>query len=301
MTDGTDRGAMSSRPLLAVALAAALLCGAEPALAGQHAVLEIPVSGADVRRAASSHDWFDCRRRPCWDFEAGLPAWIPGVTGTMAEGSVRLDPEEDQDGNGIPDLFDSASKLQFAFVGALAVQHGRWSLSFDSFGASVGGGITFRLADGPLVDGEMGAILVRGRLGYEIDRRPLWLFGRPACLTTSLYAGARYHYVRFGARLPLGIGFDTSRSWWDPLVGVEAQLLWRRWGMRLLADVGGFDVNARSAVWLSGELEYRFTHSFSIFGGYAYMDVDFSEGAVRDRFVWNVRLRGPVLGLRFRF
>lgn len=293
---------MAARVLLAIFFVAALLeTLPDPAWAqGDGSLLTFEVTGDDVRRVSGRTRWFDCRRRPCWDFEIAVPAWIPGVTGTFADGSVEVDGDGSV-GEAVGDLFEDATELQFAFVGSVGVRHRRWRFLVDGFGANLGSTLTFRLTNGVVVDGEMGALIARARLAYEFDRRSFCLFGRTACLTGAAYAGTRYYHAGFEVDLPLGIHVDRTEDWWDPIVGVDAELQWDRWGVRVNADLGGFDVSSRYSVWVAGELEYRFNSWFSILGGYALLDVDFHEGAGASRFTWNVRMHGPVLGLRFRF
>ena len=282
-----------------------LLCGAlaERAWAAEAggappAVFE--VSAGDVAGAARRNRWFDCCRLPCWDFEAEVPLWIPGVSGTLATGDVSVDTDGPL-GDAVDGLFDVQSELRFAFVGALGVKHRRWRLTFDGFGAKLGAGITFRLSDGTIVDGSMQAVIARGRLAYELGRFPFVLGGCPACFTWAPYVGARYYSTSLDFTLQRGRTVDSSENWWDPLVGVEMGLLWGRWGARGMADVGGFGVGSDLSWWASLEVEYRFNTWFSLFGGYSWLGVDFQDGSGPGRYVWDITLSGPVLGFRFRF
>ena len=64
------------------------------------------------------------------------------------------------------------------------------------------------------------------------------------------------------------------------------------WGM-----VGGFDI-ASDQMWdVMAGAGYRFTDSFSAFGGYRAVSVDYSD----DGFVYDVVQQGPVLAGVFRF
>jgi len=280
---------------LALLLAALGLWLPEPAHAGD---LETWVPTADeLQRVAGQRPAYANLRRKAWTFEAAVPVWIPGISGTFGEGGVSVDSE-----GGLGELFDASSDLKFAFVGAFSAQRGPWRFGVDGFGARMGGDVRFKLTDGTLVDAELGAIIAAARIGYRVWTKPLCLFGSKSCLKVDAYAGARLYYAFFEVTLPIGPKLDASKTWVDPIVGLAAELpIGRRWVVHATGDVGGFGVGADLAFWATAGVEYRFTRVFSLAAGWAIMSSDFETGRGAKEFRWNLTLSGPQLIAAFRW
>jgi hypothetical protein len=121
----------------------------------------------------------------------------------------------------------------------------------------------------------------------------------------ALLAGARL--VDLGA----GVGYDgpdlqrqsdASKTWVDPLVGVQVTApLAQRWWLGLHGDVGGFGVGSDLAWQAWANVGFRASDSVSVVLGYRAIDIDFQEGSGTDLFHYDVLTAGPQLGVAFRF
>lgn len=87
-------------------------------------------------------------------------------------------------------------------------------------------------------------------------------------------------------------------DWLDPVVGLRAfRRLPGAWSLQAQVDAGGLDVGADSTWSALATVNYATTGRLSMSLGYKVLDVDYDH----DGYVYDVRLKGPVLGLTWRF
>ena len=95
---------------------------------------------------------------------------------------------------------------------------------------------------------------------------------------------------------------SKSKGWFDPIVGAR---LWfpvsSSLDVILRGDVGGFGVGSDLTWQLSGHLRYAFSDSFSGLLGYRYFYMDYESGEGLNRFVYDMAIHGPTLGLSWGF
>ena len=91
---------------------------------------------------------------------------------------------------------------------------------------------------------------------------------------------------------------SDSETWVDPIVGLRGRInlspdfYLAGWGM-----IGGFGVSSEFFWDAMGGLGYQVSDSFSLFGGYRGLSVDYKH----DGFVFDVDMNGPILGATFTF
>lgn len=128
---------------------------------------------------------------------------------------------------------------------------------------------------------------------------------------TRGFLGARYWNLNLDIDINTpapapNVNADGSRDWVDPIVGVRKT--WDlddvdRWHLSTYADYGGFGIgDASDKTYQLVAMFNRKTESGnSLALGYRFMRVDYSNGSGANRFDWNVRMYGPVVGWVFRF
>ena len=95
---------------------------------------------------------------------------------------------------------------------------------------------------------------------------------------------------------------SISEDWLDPLVGVLFETpVGAGWEFSGSAQVGGFGVGSDLVVILSGAMFYRFNDWSSLSLGYRYLDFDYDDGEGPDRFKFDMKQHGPLIGVRFDF
>lgn len=87
-------------------------------------------------------------------------------------------------------------------------------------------------------------------------------------------------------------------EWVDPVLGVRAfQRLSGDWSVQGQLDAGGFGIGADSTWSALATVNYVTSGRVSVSAGYKLLDVDYDHGG----HVYDVRLKGPVFGVTYRF
>lgn len=116
-------------------------------------------------------------------------------------------------------------------------------------------------------------------------------------------AGVLYSRVSQGvtfSSLPLSI--DVTEDWVDPFLAIR----WNwgftdKWGLVVKGGVGGFGVSS-DFVWEgSGLLTYQPWKHAQFLLGYRAVGIDYETGAGPTRFVYDVTMAGPVVGINFKW
>lgn len=154
----------------------------------------------------------------------------------------------------------------------------------------------------------IGGVPVVGAVGAEVDTRQLnaslqagyRVYSTPR-FTVDLLAGVRYWSVAnrlTATALGMSLSIREAFDWADPIVGGRAfYRLSDRFSVQVQADVGGFDAGAELTWQVLATLNYVLSDHFSFSAGYKILDVDYDHGG----YVFDVTLRGPVLGATYRF
>ena len=124
--------------------------------------------------------------------------------------------------------------------------------------------------------------------------------------TLDAMAGIRFWHISTDVSVTAGhpaIGKVSASqhenfSWVDPLLGVRAFVpLTDSLSLQVQADIGGFGVGSKTTWSTLGTVNYVFSDSLSASAGYKVLDVDYKHGG----HVYDVRMKGPVVGLTYRF
>lgn len=122
------------------------------------------------------------------------------------------------------------------------------------------------------------------------------------------YAGFRY--TLNNNRLTLSIPFFSINAkknvnWTDPLIG--ARLLYqfnRPWSATLAGDIGGTNTTTNYSYDITGLIGYHpqtvMTYT-TIYFGYRVLDQNYQTGNGKSKYVWDMKIGGPLLGVAFDF
>ncbi len=191
------------------------------------------------------------------------------------------------------DLF---SNLNWGFMGAVEVGNGNWGFVFD---------VNYLNID-----------------ATNDDIRNVSVNGNQAAYTLTVlkridpkaevYAGLKV--TDFGLQLscntlcPVPLAAQTAaeqsrnRSWMEPVVGIRVRHEFSdRWGVVVMADVGGFAVGSDFSANVWPQIGYRFGERLSALAGYRVIYVQYDEGEGAERFLYDAVTYGPTLGMEFRF
>ena len=95
---------------------------------------------------------------------------------------------------------------------------------------------------------------------------------------------------------------DVTEDWVDPFVAIRWDWTFtEKWGLVLKGGVGGFGVSS-DFVWEgSGLLTYQPWKYAQIIVGYRALGIEYETGAGPTRFIYDVTMSGPVLGINFKW
>lgn len=120
-------------------------------------------------------------------------------------------------------------------------------------------------------------------------------------LTLDALAGMRIWHVSNKLKvsaLGRSRSYRESFGWAEPVIGARVFTnVTDKLSVQGLASIGGFGAGSRFAWSAQATLNYAFSDHLSVSAGYKVLDVDYD----RKGHVYDTQLRGPVLGLTYRF
>ncbi|MEJ2136475.1 MAG: hypothetical protein P8X86_14695 [Desulfofustis sp.] len=220
-----------------------------------------------------------------WENHITLYGWYAGI-----DGNVKF-----PDGSGSEvkvEASDILESLNLMFMGNYEGRYNRWSLVIDGVYLDVGEKDTTTTALGSAsVDLNVSSWVVHGGVGYDFiydDDKNLGVIGgvRYLSLDADIEAGLQ------GAR---GITTSENESLTDGFIGIRGQFACHQnWYLPYYADIGagGSDLSYQ----LYAAIGYRYKW-FDVRLGYRHLYFDLGD----DRFMEDLQISGPALGVGFRF
>jgi len=243
-----------------------------------------------------------------WHFQIAPYGWLTALHGeAWGKHGRKADIDVDLD-----DSIDLIDKIEFAFMGRVEIEKGRWGLLFD--------GAYIKLEDSANFEKEINVpivvpqpITIQGRvdvtsemsiiqaaISYDVYRSRVAVGKRPELIIEAM-AGARYNYLRTKIDLEVARrhwSAEGDENWTDPIIG--GRLLWqphKNWQLNLDADAGGFGAGSHFSSNLNAGVAYRINEWLLLNGGYRALYNNFGE----DQFKFHVWIHGPWLGIAFEF
>ena len=122
-------------------------------------------------------------------------------------------------------------------------------------------------------------------------------------VAVDLLAGARWwklsNTLTLSPGMLPGIELNLDKGWIDPLAGARVFItLSPRLKVQARGDVGGFGVSSDFSWQALGALVYQLNTRFTLRAGYRRIDVDYDDDT---GFIYDVRIRGPIVGVSISF
>jgi hypothetical protein len=250
-----------------------------------------------------------------WEFEV-----IPyGIMPTL-KGNVTI---KGIDGKVNMSFGDIWSDLTFAGMMHIEAKKDRWGLFLDATymnlktsvegTRSFSGPLGLRTAD-LLVDADIGMEQWAVEFGgsYQLGKTPVGQ-DKTSMMYLDLLAGGRYWYLSTdvdvglildanGNQVARNISQSGSKQWIDPFIGLRTRFqLTKDLMMVFRGDVGGFSVGSKFSWNVAGYIGYSVSEMVGLWAGYRALGVDYRDGSGYDKFVYDVVIQGPVIGVGFRF
>jgi hypothetical protein len=189
---------------------------------------------------------------------------------------------------------DVLENLDFGLMTAVELRQGRWSFVGDVLYSKLSPGGTLPGPAAAPVDLEQKNLTLQGSVLYRVQDS--------ATVNVDLGAGLRYWSVDSEASIgpvgPASASLAHKESWLDPVVIARMKAeLDESWSVTVAGDLGGSGSGATLTWQLLGTVNYQMSDRLSLRGGYRVLSVDYED----DGYVYDVVMRGPVLGLAYRF
>lgn len=94
------------------------------------------------------------------------------------------------------------------------------------------------------------------------------------------------------------ISQDIDEDWLDPLIAARWQYsINDKWGLSLKAGIGGFGLSS-DIIWEGmGVVQFKPWKNVGILAGYRAVGIDYETGSGSSKFIYDVSMYGPVIGL----
>jgi hypothetical protein len=219
-----------------------------------------------------------------WQQEIAPYLFAAGMDGTVGVGPVEADVSQS--------FSDIVSNLEIGFMGAYRATKDRYSITFDTI--YMGLGATKKGSGGLLkADVDADQLALEGDFGYAITE------------AVTLFGGLRYNDISTDVKVtsPLGANkVSGSKSWVDPVVGaIYSHKFNDTWSMNLRGDIGGFGIGSDFAWQGLASVRWQATPTVGVIGAYRYIDMDYEDGNGNNRFLYDMAISGPALGVVFSF
>lgn len=220
-----------------------------------------------------------------WEF-ALAPFYLWAVS---LNGDVAIGPQESSLSLDLGDLFGN---IEAAFIVHFeTIYKDNYGLSFDVNFVNLGGSESTPATD---INVDLEATVAELLPYYR------WINGDHSL---DFMAGILYSRVAqdvsFSAQ-PLAI--DVTEEWVDPFIAIRWN--WgfaEKWGLVAKGGIGGFGVSSDFTWEGSGLLTYQPWKNAQFIAGYRALGIDYETGDGPTRFVYDVTMSGPVLGINFRW
>ena len=214
-----------------------------------------------------------------WRFSVNPYGWALGIQGRVGVGPVAA--------NADVSFHDILKALHFAFMTEAEARHGRWFGDVDVIYASLGKEhvIAFR--------GDTGTLELTGKLAI-IQPVGGYTFGNQTW-AADIYGGLRFWDLRTTLDVDVtkrpSNPHSLDRSWPDATAGLRIR---GQPYQKLHVIVGGDGGGGGShGTWQAyGLVGYDVWSNVALDAGYRYLFVNYET----DAFLWDVKLKGPVLG-----
>ena len=219
-----------------------------------------------------------------WQHEIAPYLFAAGMDGTSGIGPVETEVSQS--------FSDIVSNLEMGFMGAYRGTKDRYSITVDTIYMSLG---ATEKGPGGVLKGDIGLdqLALEGDFGYAISD------------AVTVLGGLRYNDISSDVKVsgPLGVRKASgSKSWVDPLVGaIYTHRFNDTWSLNLRGDVGGFGIGSDFAWQGLATVRWQVTPTVGVLGAYRYIDMDYEDGSGNRRFLYDMAISGPALGVVFSF
>ena len=224
-----------------------------------------------------------------------LPLWVPGFRGSYAYGGITNLPEED--GGNVVERLEGELGVAFYLTGDIEFRPKKWFFGVDGFAANLASDLKFQNIDKIEFEVDIDATILRGMVGYRVFEK--WNKDTHFRAQIYPYLGIRYIDLDIYSENPDFI--NVRPSWFEPVIGLEIPIQYKRWFFSTQMDVGGFSINNHWSWNANLNATYRFTRLFALGAGWNFLDFNYDQDFEFKNLNLEIQLSGPVIGVEFHF
>jgi len=222
-----------------------------------------------------------------------VPIWVPGFRGNFAYGGISQLPEGgDYD---VIDRLQGELGVEFYVIGDIEYRPKKWLFEVDGFHTTLASDLKFQNIDKIEFDVGIDGTILRSLVGFRVFEKR----NRDTHFKAQIYpyAGLRYFDLDIYSEEPDIL--EIQPSWFEPIVGVEIPIQYRRWFFSTQLDVGGFSLNNHWSYSVNVNANYRFTRLFALGAGWNFLDFNYDQDFEFKYLDLQIQLSGPVITLEF--
>jgi len=245
-----------------------------------------------------------------WTLE--IPLWIPGFRGEFAYGDIDLEGEDggdpgdpgdpgDDDGCGVLcRLFSTEAYLKFFLSGRVSYEKKKFMAMADLYTVEIGELVKFNYNNKEIVQVNIRAVLARAYAGYCFLEHTS--ASQKSRINLYAFAGIRFHGISITSDLNNTINkLDIHPTWTEPIIGLRARLVSKKWMFSAMADMGSFYLNNSFSFLININAGYRINRLLSIKMGWNIWDVDYRRYYIDEELNMRINLAGPSASIAFHF
>ncbi|OGT40111.1 MAG: hypothetical protein A3F12_03695 [Gammaproteobacteria bacterium RIFCSPHIGHO2_12_FULL_38_14] len=229
-----------------------------------------------------------------WEFQVAPYLWALNMNGSVQTGPVRTHVDES--------FRDILNDLNYAGMIWLDARKNKWDIFFNALFSE----LTDKDTDfGITIKTKSKFSIYSAGVSYEIYKRS-FRYKRISLRYISIepYVGARYTLNDVTLTIPsLSIRSVNNKNWTDPYIGLKLNFIFnKQWRFVAAGDIGGvnknhnsYDINAFVGYTLKS---YQST---TFYAGLRELYQRYETGNGVDRYVWKMRIAGPLIGVAFKF
>lgn len=261
----------------------ALLCVWQAASAPD-AVAQIDVTGTWIAPAPVIAKAHGPPHAAGWQFQIAPYLWASGVKGTVGVLGRTADVDIS--------FREILENLDFALMLPAELRKGRWGIAGELIYLKLSKSAAVPRLPSISVEFEESELLLELSPRYRVLEGRVWAL--------DALAGVRFMSLDPTLIIEPDLEFGKRRSWADPIVGARVIAdLSSHWLVQIRADMGGFGIGSEFT-WQGVLLgRYSISDRVGVAAGYRYLDVDYENAD--DEFLYDVAMRGPVLGVVLTF
>ena len=227
-----------------------------------------------------------------------IPLWVPGFAGTFAYGGItNLPTEEGGNDFNIIDRLEGELGVSFYLIGDIEFRHKKWFFGVDGFHTNLASNLKFQNIDKVEFDVGIDGTILRGFLGYRVFER----WNKDTYFKAQIYPYVGVRYIDLDIYSENRDFLSLRPSWFEPIIGMEVPIQYKRWFFSTQMDVGGLGINNHWSWNVNVIATYRFTRLFALGAGWNFLNFNYDQDFEFSNLNLGIQLAGPVLGVEFHF